>query len=142
MTSEQITVSIDEHLERLVAFEPVTLPVLSVYLNSAADTHGRTPDFEAYLTREFKALARTWAPGSPERASFDRDTERIIEYAGSKIASDANGVAIFACAGADEFFEAIQLNAPLEENRIYVYNQPHLYHLARLDDEYPRYAAL
>jgi peptide subunit release factor 1 (eRF1) len=142
VTSETITENIDDHLERLIAFEPVTLPVLSVYLNAAVDNHGRTPDFTSYLTREFKALARTWAPGSAERASFDRDTERILEYAASNIASQANGVAIFACAGADEFFEAIQLNAPLEENRIYVYNQPHLYHLARLDDEYPRYAAL
>src|SRR5207302_11507479 len=50
--------------------------------------------------------------------------------------------AIFACAGAGDFFEAIQLNAPIEEHRIYAYNQPHLFHLARIDDEYPRYAAV
>jgi peptide subunit release factor 1 (eRF1) len=50
-------------------------------------------------------------------------------------------VAIFACSGAD-LFETIQLNAPLEDNYLYVYNQPHLYHLTRLDDAYPRYAAL
>ena len=34
------------------------------------------------------------------------------------------------------------MNAPLEDNYLYVYNQPHLYHLTRLDDAYPRYAAL
>jgi hypothetical protein len=39
---------------------------LSVYLNTQPDQHGRTPDAAPYLQREFKALARTWAPGSPE----------------------------------------------------------------------------
>jgi peptide subunit release factor 1 (eRF1) len=39
-------------------------------------------------------------------------------------------------------FETVQLNAPVEEHRLYVYNQPHLYHLIWLDDAYPRYAAL
>jgi len=49
---------------------------------------------------------------------------------------------IFACAGAGDFFEAIQLDAPIENNRLYVYDQPHLYPLARLMDQYPRYAVL
>lgn len=31
---------------------------------------------------------------------------------------------------------------PSTSTRLYIYSQPHLYHLARLDDEYPRYAAL
>ena len=44
--------------------------------------------------------------------------------------ASANGIAIFACSGAD-LFETIQLNAPLEDNYLYVYNQPHLYHLTR-----------
>ena len=44
--------------------------------------------------------------------------------------------------GAQKFFEAIELTSPFEENRVYAYNQPHLYHLARLDEQYPRYAAV
>jgi peptide chain release factor subunit 1 len=51
-------------------------------------------------------------------------------------------VAIFACAGQDDFFEAVQLDAPVKEHRLYVYNQPQLYELARLTDAYPRYAAV
>jgi peptide subunit release factor 1 (eRF1) len=51
-------------------------------------------------------------------------------------------VAIFACSGVNDFFETIQLTAPLGESRIYVYNQPHLYQLARVEAEYPRYAAV
>lgn len=141
-TPETIATSIEEPLARLVAFEPTTLPVLSVYLNTQPDQHGRTPETGPYLQREFKSLARTWAPGSPERESFDRDVERILSYAADKIEAAANGVAIFACWGAEEFFEAVQLTAPVSENRVYAYNQPHLYHLAHLDEQYPRYAAV
>jgi peptide subunit release factor 1 (eRF1) len=132
----------EEPLARLVAFEPTTFPVLSVYLNTQPDQHGRTPDAAPYLHREFQALARTWAPSSPERHSFDRDVERIVSYATDRIDPTANGVAIFACWAAEEFFEAIQLTAPVSDNRVYAYNQPHLYHLALLDEQYPRYAAV
>ncbi len=141
-TVDLLATSIEEPLARLVAFEPTTLPVLSIYLDMQPDHHGRDIDAAPYLQREFKALARTWQSGSAERESFDRDVERITSYVADKIEAAANGVAIFACWGAQEFFEAIQLTAPVSENRVYVYNQPHLYHLARLDEQYPRYAAV
>src|SRR5579883_823701 len=131
----------EEQLQRLVDFEPSTCPVISLYLNTQPDDHGRDR-FEGFLRREFASRARTFAAGSPEAASFERDTKRIQDYVENQLKSRANGLAIFACAGADDFFEAVQLNAPIDEHRLYVYNQPHLYHLARLDDEYPRYAAL
>ena len=134
--------SMGEPLARLVAFEPTTFPVLSVYLNTQPDQHGRTPEAAPYLHREFKALARTWVPSSPERHSFDRDVERIVSYATDKIDPAANGVAIFACWGGEEFFEAIQLTTPISDNRVYAYNQPHLFQLAHLDEQYPRYAAV
>ena len=140
--TEPLATTMDEPLARLVAFEPTTFPVLSVYLNTQPDQHGRTPDAAPYLHREFKALARTWAPSSPERHSFDQDVERIVSYATDEIDPAANGVAIFACWGVGEFFEAIQLTTPISDNRVYAYNQPHLYHLARLDEQYPRYAAV
>jgi len=140
--TEPLATTMDEPLARLVAFDPTTFPVLSVYLNTQPDQHGRTPDAAPYLHREFKALARTWAPSSPERHSFDQDVERIVSYATDEIDPAANGVAIFACWGVGEFFEAIQLTTPISDNRVYAYNQPHLYHLARLDERYPRYAAV
>ena len=140
--AEPLVATIDEPLERLVAFEPVPLPVLSVYLNTQPDQHGRDPELISYLQREFKALARTWPASSPERNSFDEDVERIIAYAEERIDPAANGVAIFACHGAGDFFEALQFSAPLSDNRIYVYHQPHLYHLTKLSEQYPRYAAV
>jgi peptide subunit release factor 1 (eRF1) len=140
--TSEVTATIDEHLERLLAFEPASLPVLSLYLDTRPDRHGRDPDVRAYLRREFKSLAGTWPAGSPERESFDHDAERILTYIDEKLDPAANGVAIFACSAASDFFEAMQLTTPIEQNRIYIYNQPHLYHLARLNDEYPRYAVL
>jgi peptide subunit release factor 1 (eRF1) len=140
--STPLATMLEEPLARLVAFEPTTFPVLSVYLNTQPDQHGRAPDAAPYLEREFKALAKTWLPGSPERHSFDIDAERIASWVRDKIDAAANGVAIFACAGVEGFFEAVQLTTPFDHNRVYAYNQPHLYHLARVDDEYPRYAAV
>jgi peptide subunit release factor 1 (eRF1) len=131
----------EEQLQRLVDFEPSALPVISLYLNTQPDDHGRD-HFEGFVRREFATRARTFAPGSREADSFQHDTERIRDYVENQLKASANGVAIFACWGADGFFEALQLNAPVDQHRLYVYNQPHLYHLARLDDEYPRYAAL
>jgi peptide subunit release factor 1 (eRF1) len=127
--------------QRLLDFEPTTLPVISLYLNTQPDKHGRDC-FEGFLQRQFASRARTFAAGSPEAESFSRDTARIQEYLEKELKPSANGLALFACSGAGGFFEAVQLGAPVEEHRLYIYNQPHLYHLARLDDEYPRYAAL
>jgi peptide subunit release factor 1 (eRF1) len=132
---------LDAQFQRLLDFEPTTLPVISLYLNTQPDEHGRDR-FEGFVQRQFAARARTFAAGSPEAESFARDTARVQEYVEKELKPSANGLAIFACAGADDFFEAVQLAAPVDEHRLYVYNQPHLYHLARLDDEYPRYAAL
>jgi len=50
--------------------------VLSLYLNTQPDQHGRDPDVKAYLQRGLKSLARTWPASSPQRQSFDRDVER------------------------------------------------------------------
>lgn len=136
----QATTSIEEHLDRLLAFEATTLPVISLYLNGQADDRGRT-NFETVLRRELIPRAKTYAAGSVERQCFDEDVARIQKYLQEDVSASANGIAIFACSGA-ELFETIQLNAPLDNNYLYIYNQPHLYHLTRLDDAYPRYAAL
>ncbi len=140
--TEQLPIGIEETLTRLVAFEPTTFPVLSVYLNTQPDQHGREPDAAPYLHRELNALAKTWASSSPERQSFDRDVARILTYAADKSDSAASGAAIFACWGADEFFEAVQLMTPTGENSVYANNQPHLFHLAHIEEQYPRYAAV
>jgi peptide subunit release factor 1 (eRF1) len=133
--------TLEQIIDRLAAFEPVGLPVVSLYLNAQANENGRQ-DFERFLRKEFAERARTFKAHSPERESFERDVERINEYLRDELRPETNGVAIFACAGAEEFFEPIQTVAPIENHRLYIYNQPHLYPLARLMDQYPRYAVL
>lgn len=132
---------LDPLLDRLAAFEPTTLPVISLYLNTSPDRHGRDK-FESFLRKELKAAGKTFPLRSPAQSSFERDAERIITYLSDTLRPSSNGVALFACAGADGFFEHVQLDAPIEEHRLYVADRPHLYPLARLTDQHPPYAAL
>ena len=110
---------LDPLLDRLVAFEPTTLPVLSLYLNTSSDQHGRD-DYASFLRKEMKAGGKTFPLRSPERASFERDAERITTYLTDALRPSSNAVALFACAGADGFFEHVQLDAPMEGHRLYV----------------------
>ena len=127
-------------LDRLATFEPVDLPVISLYLSGQADGRGDA-DMDSFVLQELKAKSQTFTLRSPARVSFDTDAARIIAYM-ENIRLPLNGVAIFACAGAGDFFETVALDAPVDENKLYVYREPHLYPLARLSDEFPRYAAL
>ena len=67
--------------------------------------------------------------------------ERIERYVSEDVRPSANGIAIFACSAAD-FFEALQLDAPIERHRLTVGDRPHLYPLARVVDRYPRHAVV
>jgi peptide chain release factor subunit 1 len=130
-----------EHLiERLVAFEPTEFPFISLYLNTQPDETGRD-HYGPFVRKQFDELAKTFESRSPGRDSLDRDVERIQDYLENKLEKSANGAAIFACAGAD-FFEAVQLEAPIERHRLSVANVPDVYPLARLVDQYPAYAVL
>jgi peptide chain release factor subunit 1 len=128
-------------LDRLVTFEPTPFPVISVYLNTQADQHGRD-NFDAFVRRELKARAKRWTMRTPERESFDHDAERINEYLRDELRPSSNGAAIFACSAERDFFEAVQFDAPIEENHLYTSYQPSVYSLARFIDHYPPYVAL
>mgnify|MGYP002784225004 CR=1 FL=1 len=128
-------------LNRLAVFAPTAMPVISLYLNTQPDEHGRA-NYESFVRKELTAHLRTYPLRSPQRASFERDAERINYYLSEELRPSANGLALFACAGENDFFEAVQLDAPLNEHRLYVYHQPHLYPLARVSDQYRRYAVL
>src|SRR5688572_21670513 len=129
-----------EHLvERLAAFESHDLPVVSLYLNAQADEHGQH-NYDVFVRKELSERAKTFPSDTPQRASIDEDLVRINRYLEQKIQPPTQGVAIFACSGANDFFETLQLGAPIDNNRLFVYDRPHLYPLTRLMDQYPRYA--
>ena len=130
-----------ETLERLVAFEPATSPVISLYLNLRPDQHGRD-SYAQFCRKAFAERVKTFKKQSPERDSFERDIERINTYLENELNRSADGLALFASAGAEDFFEAVQLDAPVEHHWLFIGAVPHLYPLARLIDQYPRCAAL
>ncbi len=127
-------------LERLAAFEPAPYPVISVYLNTQPGQHGRD-QYQAFIRKEFKARSRTYRSNSPERESLDRDMEKIVRYLETELQPSSNSVAIFACS-AGELFETVQMAAPIDRHWLHIGDQPHLYPLARLESQYPRYAAV
>ena len=130
--------AVTDQLDRLAAFEPAPYPVVSLYLNTQPGPTGRD-QFQAFVRKEFTARSRTYPAKSPERESLEKDLQRIASYLETELQPSANGVAIFACS-AGELFEAVQLNAPIDEHWLYIGDQPHLYPLARLESLHPRYA--
>lgn len=132
--------TLTDQLDRLAAFEPSPFPVVSLYLNTQSGSTGRD-QFQTFVRKELAARGRTYGQATPERESLDRDLDRISRYLETELQPSTNGVAIFACA-ADDLFEALQLGAPIDHHWLYIGDQPHLYPLARLESQYPRYAAV
>jgi peptide chain release factor subunit 1 len=134
------TQSLDEQLQTLAALEPSPFPVISLYLDLRPNQHGRD-DYGAFVRKVLPERLKGLPQQSAERDSFERDAARIQSYLDGEVDRSANGLALFACAGAD-LFEVLQLEAPLEQHWMFVASVPHLYPLARLLDMYPRYAAV
>jgi len=138
-TTTALATPLREQLDRLAAFEPADAPVLSLYLDMKVDEQGR-PRYDSFLRKAWHDRGR--ALQGAARKSFDRDTERINTYLANEIPRSVHGLAVFACAAADDYFEAVQLDPPIDQNWLFIGSVPHLYPLARLNDQYPRYAAL
>jgi len=129
-----------QQLDRLAAYEPDGTPVVSLYLDTRADQHGRDR-YDLFLRRAFKERARTFEADPDARASLEGDLDRINKYLERDLQPSANGVAVFSASGRG-LFEALQLAAGLDEHWLSIDVQPQLYPLARVDSQYPRYAAV
>jgi peptide chain release factor subunit 1 len=132
--------SLTEQLDRLAGFEPAPYPVVSLYLDTRPNQHGRD-QHQAFIRKELKARSRTYPLNSPERESLDRDIERISRFLDNELDPSANSVAVFACS-AGELFETIQSTGVIPQHALHIGDRPHLYPLARLESQSPRYAAL
>ena len=129
-----------ERLDLLAELEPQPYPVLSLYLDTAPNETGhRTVD--VYLKKELTERLGTFPTGTPERRSFQADADRVLAYVTSELRPEHKAVAIFACSEAG-LFEAIPLEIRQAQNLVVVSDRPHLYPLALVDDQYPRYAAV
>ena len=131
--------SLSQRMEALAALEPSPFPVLSLYLSFSTNQNGRE-DYQQFVRKVFSDRARALPERSPERESFDKDVKRIQEHLEKKDTA-GQAVAIFASSGS-ELFEIIPLEAPIAEHSLFISSVPHLYPLARVIENYPRYAAV
>ena len=135
------TTSPDKLLDRLLSFEPTAAPVISLYLDASANEHGRR-NFLPFVRKQLNERSKSYEIESEERLSFDEDFVRITHYLESDIDPAVQGIAIFACSAEQDWFQVGHFDVPFEHNRLFVSDRPHLYPLARLIDQYRRYAVV
>lgn len=128
-------------LEKLLQFESVSAPVISLYLDARVDQNGKR-NLMPFVRKQLNERVKTYDNNTPERGSFDEDFVRIVRYLENGIKTTTNGLAIFACSGAKDYFEVGEFEAPFERNRLFVSDRPHVYPLARMVDQYRRYAVV
>ncbi|BCS33561.1 hypothetical protein TBR22_A27880 [Luteitalea sp. TBR-22] len=134
--------TLDPVIDRLARFTLAPMPVVSLYLDLSADQHGRQ-NHEAFLARAFADPGSTYAADSTFRESLARDEARIRTWLQEQLPSPApSAVALFSCNGGEDLFEAIVLDTPLAGHLLYVDEEPHLFPLARVAEQYATYAAL
>ena len=128
-----------EQLDRLAAIEPSDRSIISLYLDMRTNENGQRTHVDTFLRNSFDEQARSLTGNA--RASFERSVERISQYIGNQAPKSAKGLAIFAST-AEDLFEAIPFDVPIERSSMHLDAVPHLYPLAQINDQYPRYAAL
>lgn len=131
----------DPIMERVLRFEPTPAPVISLYLDARVNEHGQRT-FMPFVRKQLNERVKSYDVQSEERQSFDEDFVRIMRYLEEDVPTTVQGIAIFACSAANDWFEVGDFEAPFERNQVFISDRPHLYPLARLMDEYRRYAVV
>jgi len=132
---------LNELVEKLAAFESSGFPVVSLYLDAKANENGRD-EYKIWLKDEIAELSENFEEDSAEAQSIKQDIERIQQFLETEVEESANGIAIFACSGADGFFETAQLDVAFPNNRLFAFDRPHIFPLVRIVEQNPRYAVL
>lgn len=133
--------NLDAALTRLGRLEPSPdAPYLTIYLDWRPQ--GSSPGTRSALTvldQGLPDIQESYEAHTPARESLDEDIPRIREYLDG-VDSSIHGVIIVAC-NARDVFETFELAIPLE-TQIHVRPAPSLMQMAKVADEYPRYAVL
>lgn len=127
-----------DQLNRLAAIQPGGA-IISLYLDMRPDQNGQRSHAGTFLRNHADEQSR--ALNGKARADFLTAVDRIQQHISEQIPKSASGVAIFAATDGD-LFEVLPLDVPVETSSMHLDSLPHLYPLARLNDQYPRYAAL
>jgi peptide subunit release factor 1 (eRF1) len=131
----------DKLLERLLNFEPIPAPVISLYLDARVNEHGQRT-YLPFVKKQLNERGKSYENGSEERQSFEEDFVRIMRYLEGEVPETVQGLAIFTCSAAEDWFEVGLFDAPFERNRLFISDRPHFYPLARMVDQYRRYAVV
>jgi peptide subunit release factor 1 (eRF1) len=128
-------------LTKLLNVQPgSSVPFLSVYLRTEPNHTGKK-DFDVFLKKQLNDHLAVLNDGTPEHTSLKADAEKIKQFAES-IDPSSRGVAIFACSGANEFFETFEFEVPFDDNQLFSFDRPFLYPLVRLIDQHPPFAVV
>jgi peptide subunit release factor 1 (eRF1) len=128
-------------MQRLAGFTSTGADLISLYLDLRSDPRGGDTH-EVFLRRAFADVLEAEARGADTAMGRGAAFRRIQQFLADDVPPSAQGAAIFTTAGDDGYFEALAIDVPLDAHQLFVGPVPHLYPLARLVDQYPRYAAL
>ena len=137
----RVTTLPDQLLERLLSFEPTPAPVISLFLDARVNEQGQRT-FMPFVRKQLNERVKSYDARSEERESFEEDFVRIMRYLEHEVPDSVQGLAVFACSAANDWFEVGDFEAPFERNRVFISDRPHVYPLARLIDQYRRYAVV
>src|SRR5215204_1949748 len=127
-------------LDKLLDIEPAGFPFISLYMNTEPNETGKK-DFSVFLRKQLKDHAAVLELGSSELERFEKDAEKIEQFA-EGLDTSTRGVAVFACSGMDDFFQSLEFEVPFDENRFSVSDRPYIFPLARLIDQNPAFAVV
>lgn len=130
-----------ELMDTVLAFDAVPAPVISLYLDARVNEVGKR-NFMPFVRKQLSERVKSYPVNSDERASIEEDFVRIMRYLEDGVREPTQGVAMFACSALDDYFQVGQFEANFERNRLVVSERPHVYPLARLIDQYRRYAVV
>jgi peptide chain release factor subunit 1 len=131
----------EQLMESLLTFDAIPAPVISLYLDARVNEVGKR-NFMPFVRKQLSERVKSYPLNSEERASVEEDFVRIMRYLEDGVREQTQGVALFACSALDDYFQVGQFEAHFERNRLVVSERPHVYPLARLIDQYRRYAVV
>lgn len=133
--------NLNKLIEKLAAFEPNGAKVISIYLNAQANQNGRE-DYPTWLKNQFYEYSVQFKRTEDLTRGYEEIQERINNFLADEADKSANGIAVFASVGGDDFFETVQLDEPFPGSRFFVFDRPHLFPLVRIVEQNPKYAVL
>jgi len=124
---------IQQALRRLAARGPSPWPVVSVYVNTRPVGTAMTT-YRPFLKKRLAEELKSFKTRSPEHESLSVDAARVQHYLDYDLQESTRAVAVFACYGDGDLFDAVQVPIEFPEQRATVGPLAALYPLLRIAD--------